>query len=387
MFELRSKFSPCGDQPQAIQKLVEGVNDGLRTQVLLGVTGSGKTFTMANVIKECNRPALVIAHNKTLAAQLCNEFREFFPNNRVEYFVSYYDYYQPEAYIPRTDTYIEKDLSINDEIDRLRNSATSALCESRDVIVVSSVSCIYGLGAPMEYFALAISLREGMSIDRDALLDNLVEIQYKRSDIEFARATFRVRGDIVEIFPVESSDYAIRVEFWGDEIEKISQFDPVSAKTVCGLKHVNIFPATHYVVEKEKRDACLDKIREDMAEQVELFRQQGKLLEAQRLKERVSYDLEMIKEMGYCSGIENYSRYFDGRQPGQPPYTLLDFFPKDFLLFVDESHMTLPQVRAMFNGDLSRKVNLVDYGFRLPSAYDNRPLKFDEFDSRIGQMI
>lgn len=387
MFELKSKFSPCGDQPQAIQKLVEGVNDGLRTQVLLGVTGSGKTFTMANVIKECNRPALVIAHNKTLAAQLCNEFREFFPNNRVEYFVSYYDYYQPEAYIPRTDTYIEKDLSINDEIDRLRNSATSALCESRDVIVVSSVSCIYGLGAPMEYFALAISLREGMSIDRDALLDNLVEIQYKRSDIEFARATFRVRGDIVEIFPVESSDYAIRVEFWGDEIEKISQFDPVSAKTVCGLKHVNIFPATHYVVEKEKRDACLDKIREDMAEQVELFRQQGKLLEAQRLKERVSYDLEMIKEMGYCSGIENYSRYFDGRQPGQPPYTLLDFFPKDFLLFVDESHMTLPQVRAMFNGDLSRKVNLVDYGFRLPSAYDNRPLKFDEFDSRIGQMI
>ncbi|MDE7071469.1 MAG: excinuclease ABC subunit UvrB [Clostridia bacterium] len=387
MFELKSKFSPCGDQPQAIQKLVEGVNDGLRTQVLLGVTGSGKTFTMANVIKECNRPALVIAHNKTLAAQLCNEFREFFPNNRVEYFVSYYDYYQPEAYIPRTDTYIEKDLSINDEIDRLRNSATSALCESRDVIVVSSVSCIYGLGAPMEYFALAISLREGMTIDRDALLDNLVEIQYKRSDIEFVRATFRVRGDIVEIFPVESSDYAIRVEFWGDEIDKISQFDPVSAKTVCGLKHVNIFPATHYVVEKEKRDACLDRIRADMVEQVELFTQQGKLLEAQRLKERVSYDLEMIKEMGYCSGIENYSRYFDGREVGQPPYTLLDFFPKDFLLFVDESHMTLPQVRAMFNGDLSRKVNLVDYGFRLPSAYDNRPLKFDEFDERVGQMI
>lgn len=387
MFELKSKFSPCGDQPQAIQKLVEGVNDGLRTQVLLGVTGSGKTFTMANVIKECNRPALVIAHNKTLAAQLCNEFREFFPNNRVEYFVSYYDYYQPEAYIPRTDTYIEKDLSINDEIDRLRNSATSALCESRDVIVVSSVSCIYGLGAPMEYFALAISLREGMTIDRDALLDNLVEIQYRRSDIEFVRATFRVRGDVVEIFPVESNDYAIRVEFWGDEIDKISQFDPVSSKTVCGLKHVNIFPATHYVVEKEKRDACLDRIREDMVEQTDLFMQQGKLLEAQRLKERVSYDLEMIKEMGYCSGIENYSRYFDGRQPGQPPYTLLDFFPKDFLLFVDESHMTLPQVRAMFNGDLSRKVNLVDYGFRLLSAYDNRPLKFNEFDERVGQMI
>ncbi len=387
MFELKSKFTPCGDQPQAIEKLVEGVNDGLRTQVLLGVTGSGKTFTMANVIKECNRPALVIAHNKTLAAQLCNEFREFFPNNRVEYFVSYYDYYQPEAYIPRTDTYIEKDLSINDEIDRLRNSATSALCESRDVIVVSSVSCIYGLGAPMEYFSMAISLREGLTIDRDALLDKLVEIQYKRSDIEFVRATFRVRGDIVEIFPVESFDRAIRVEFWGDEIEKISQFDPVTSKATCGLKHVNIFPATHYVVEREKMEPCLEKIRDDMVAQIELFTQQGKSLEAQRLKERVSYDLEMIREMGYCSGIENYSRYFDGRLPGQPPYTLLDFFPKDFLLFVDESHMTLPQVRAMFNGDLSRKVNLVDYGFRLPSAYDNRPLKFDEFDERVGQMI
>ena len=387
MFELKSKFTPCGDQPQAIEKLVEGVNDGLRTQVLLGVTGSGKTFTMANVIKECNRPALVIAHNKTLAAQLCNEFREFFPNNRVEYFVSYYDYYQPEAYIPRTDTYIEKDLSINDEIDRLRNSATSALCESRDVIVVSSVSCLYGLGAPMEYFSMAISLREGLTIDRDALLDKLVEIQYKRSDIEFVRATFRVRGDIVEIFPVESFDRAIRVEFWGDEIEKISQFDPVTSKATCGLKHVNIFPATHYVVEREKMEPCLEKIRDDMVAQIELFTQQGKLLEAQRLKERVSYDLEMIREMGYCSGIENYSRYFDGRLPGQPPYTLLDFFPKDFLLFVDESHMTLPQVRAMFNGDLSRKVNLVDYGFRLPSAYDNRPLKFDEFDERVGQMI
>lgn len=387
MFELKSKFTPCGDQPQAIEKLVEGVNDGLRTQVLLGVTGSGKTFTMANVIKECNRPALVIAHNKTLAAQLCNEFREFFPNNRVEYFVSYYDYYQPEAYIPRTDTYIEKDLSINDEIDRLRNSATSALCESRDVIVVSSVSCIYGLGAPMEYFSMAISLREGLTIDRDALLDKLVEIQYKRSDIEFVRATFRVRGDIVEIFPVESFDRAIRVEFWGDEIEKISQFDPVTSKATCGLKHVNIFPATHYVVEREKMEPCLERIRDDMVAQIELFTQQGKLLEAQRLKERVSYDLEMIREMGYCSGIENYSRYFDGRLPGQPPYTLLDFFPKDFLLFVDESHMTLPQVRAMFNGDLSRKVNLVDYGFRLPSAYDNRPLKFDEFDERVGQMI
>lgn len=387
MYELKSKFSPCGDQPQAIEKLVEGVRDGLRTQVLLGVTGSGKTFTMANVIKELDRPALVIAHNKTLAAQLCNEFREFFPNNKVEYFVSYYDYYQPEAYIPRTDTYIEKDLSINDEIDKLRHSATSALCESRNVIVVASVSCIYGLGAPIEYYSMAVSLREGMNVDRDALLDRLVEIQYKRSDIEFARATFRVRGDIVEIFPVESDNYAIRVEFWGDEIERIVQFDPVTSKPICALKHVNIFPASHYVVAKEKLDDSLKQIREDMVEQVALFKQQGKLLEAQRLQERVSYDLEMIKEMGYCSGIENYSRYFDGRQPGQPPYTLLDFFPKDYIMFIDESHMTLPQLRAMYNGDLARKTNLVDYGFRLPSAYDNRPLKFAEFDEKISQVI
>ena len=387
MYELKSKFSPCGDQPQAIEKLVEGVRDGLRTQVLLGVTGSGKTFTMANVIKELDRPALVIAHNKTLAAQLCNEFREFFPNNKVEYFVSYYDYYQPEAYIPRTDTYIEKDLSINDEIDKLRHSATSALCESRNVIVVASVSCIYGLGAPIEYYSMAVSLREGMSVDRDALLDRLVEIQYKRSDIEFARATFRVRGDIVEIFPVESDNYAIRVEFWGDEIERIVQFDPVTSKPICALKHVNIFPASHYVVAKEKLDDSLKQIREDMVEQVALFKQQGKLLEAQRLQERVSYDLEMIKEMGYCSGIENYSRYFDGRQPGQPPYTLLDFFPKDYIMFIDESHMTLPQLRAMYNGDLARKTNLVDYGFRLPSAYDNRPLRFAEFDEKISQVI
>ena len=387
MYELKSKFSPCGDQPQAIEKLVEGVRDGLRTQVLLGVTGSGKTFTMANVIKELDRPALVIAHNKTLAAQLCNEFREFFPNNKVEYFVSYYDYYQPEAYIPRTDTYIEKDLSINDEIDKLRHSATSALCESRNVIVVASVSCIYGLGAPIEYYSMAVSLREGMSVDRDTLLDRLVEIQYKRSDIEFARATFRVRGDIVEIFPVESDNYAIRVEFWGDEIERIVQFDPVTSKPICALKHVNIFPASHYVVAKEKLDDSLKQIREDMVEQVALFKQQGKLLEAQRLQERVSYDLEMIKEMGYCSGIENYSRYFDGRQPGQPPYTLLDFFLKDYIMFIDESHMTLPQLRAMYNGDLARKTNLVDYGFRLPSAYDNRPLRFAEFDEKISQVI
>ena len=387
MYELHSKFKPCGDQPQAIEQLIQGVEDGLRTQVLLGVTGSGKTFTMANVIARLDRPALVIAHNKTLAAQLCNEFREFFPNNRVEYFVSYYDYYQPEAYIPRTDTYIEKDLSINDEIDKLRHSATGALCESRNVIVVASVSCIYGLGAPLEYYSLAVSLRPGMTMDREELIDRLIEIQYKRSDIEFERASFRVRGDVVEVFPVDSSEVAVRVEFWGDEIERIVQFDPLTAKPISELKHINLFPASHYVVEKEKKDKALDQIGKDMVECVKEFEAQGKLLEAQRLRERVSYDIEMIREMGYCSGIENYSRYFDGRSPGQPPYTLLDFFPKDFILFVDESHMTLPQLRAMYNGDLSRKVNLVDYGFRLPSAYDNRPLRFEEFDARVGQMI
>lgn len=387
MFDLHSKFKPCGDQPQAIKKLVEGLEDGFSTQVLLGVTGSGKTFTMANVIKEIDRPALVIAHNKTLAAQLCNEFREFFPNNRVEYFVSYYDYYQPEAYIPRTDTYIEKDLAINDEIDRLRNSATSALCESRNVIVVSSVSCIYGLGAPKEYFSMAISLRQGMTLDRDELIDKLVGVQYKRSDIEFERALFRVRGDIVEIFPVESANLAVRVEFFGDEVERISQFDPVTSKVECDLSHVNIFPATHYVVDKDKRERCLANILNDMNDVVEKFESEGKLIEAQRIRERVSYDVEMIREIGFCSGIENYSRYFDGREIGQPPYTLIDFFPDDFVLFVDESHMTLPQIRAMYNGDLARKRNLVDFGFRLPSAYDNRPLKFEEFDKKIHQMI
>lgn len=387
MLQLHSDYQPCGDQPQAISKLVQGVNDGLRTQVLLGVTGSGKTFTMANVIKELGRPALVIAHNKTLAAQLCNEFREFFPNNRVEYFVSYYDYYQPEAYIPTTETYIEKDLAINDEIDKLRHSATGALCESRDVIVVASVSCIYGLGAPLDYYSMAISLRPGMQIDRDELIDKLVAIQYKRNEIDFNRAEFRVRGDVVEIFPVDSSQLAVRIEFWGDEIDKISQFDCVTNKAVCTLKHVNIFPASHYVVQKQKMEEALRRINLDMLAQVEQFKAENKLLEAQRLQERVSYDVEMIREMGYCSGIENYSRYFDGRVPGQPPYTLLDFFPKDFILFVDESHMTLPQIRAMYNGDLARKRNLVDFGFRLPSAYDNRPLKFEEFDERVGQMI
>lgn len=386
-FELVSKYEPCGDQPQAIEKLVEGIQDGLRTQVLLGVTGSGKTFTMANVINKVNRPAVVIAHNKTLAAQLCNEFREFFPHNRVEYFVSYYDYYQPEAYIPRSDTYIEKDLAINDEIDRLRNSATSALSERRDVIVVCSVSCIYGLGAPMEYYNLAISLRPGMNLDRDDLINKLVEIQYKRSDLDLLRSTFRVRGDNVEIMPAEFSEIGIRVEFFGDEVERIVQFDPVTSKAQCTLEHINIFPATHYVVERDKMEHALLQIAQDMQEQVKIFESQNKLIEAQRIKERVSYDLEMMREMGYCSGIENYSRYFDGRLPGEPPYTLLDFFPKDYIMFVDESHMTLPQIRGMFNGDAARKKNLVEYGFRLPSAFDNRPLNFDEFDSKINQLI
>lgn len=386
-FELVSKYEPCGDQPQAIEKLVEGIQDGLRTQVLLGVTGSGKTFTMANVINKVNRPAVVIAHNKTLAAQLCNEFREFFPHNRVEYFVSYYDYYQPEAYIPRSDTYIEKDLAINDEIDRLRNSATSALSERRDVIVVCSVSCIYGLGAPMEYYNLAISLRPGMNLDRDDLINKLVEIQYKRSDLDLLRSTFRVRGDNVEIMPAEFSEIGIRVEFFGDEVERIVQFDPVTSKAQCTLEHINIFPATHYVVERDKMENALLQIARDMQEQVKIFESQNKLIEAQRIKERVSYDLEMMREMGYCSGIENYSRYFDGRLPGEPPYTLLDFFPKDYIMFVDESHMTLPQIRGMFNGDAARKKNLVEYGFRLPSAFDNRPLNFDEFDSKINQII
>ncbi len=387
MFELVSSFKPCGDQEQAIDKLVDGLNDGLRTQVLKGVTGSGKTFTMANIIKKAQRPTLVIAHNKTLAAQLCNEFREFFPNNKVEYFVSYYDYYQPEAYIPSTDTYIEKDLNINDEIDRLRNSATSALCESRDVIVVASVSCIYGLGAPMEYFSMAISLREGETLDRDELLDKLVELQYVRSDMAFERATFRVNGDIVEIYPVQEDKKGIRVEFFGDEIEAIKEFEIVTGKTIQSLKHVNIFPASHYVVEKSKREEALNRIYEDMLIQVEEFKKEDKLIEAQRIKERTSYDIEMIREMGYCSGIENYSRYFDGREVGQAPYTLMDFFPKDFLVLIDESHMTLPQIHAMYRGDLSRKTNLVNYGFRLPSAYDNRPLKYEEFDERVHQMI
>ncbi|MBR7110653.1 MAG: excinuclease ABC subunit UvrB [Clostridia bacterium] len=386
-FVLHSEYKPCGDQPQAIQSLADGIEAGYRTQVLLGVTGSGKTFTMANVIEKVQRPALVIAHNKTLAAQLCNEFREFFPENRVEFFVSYYDYYQPEAYIPRTDTYIEKELDINDEIDKLRHSATGALCERRDVIVVASVSCIYGLGAPTEYYKMSISLRPGMEMEREALIERLVEIQYKRSDVDFVRGTFRVRGDVVEIFPASSSETTVKVEFFGDEIDRITENELVSGKTIARLDHVAIFPATHYVVDSEIKEKALSEIRQDMVESFKNFEKDGKLIEAQRIKERVNYDTEMIREVGYCSGIENYSRYFDGRAPGQPPYTLFDFFPDDFVVFVDESHMTLPQIRAMYNGDRARKNNLVGYGFRLPSAYDNRPLTFDEFNERYNQIV
>lgn len=386
-FILHSEYKPTGDQPEAIKSLTEGIEDGLRSQVLVGVTGSGKTFTMANVIQNVQRPALVIAHNKTLAAQLCNELREFFPENRVEYFVSYYDYYQPESYIPSTDTYIEKDLSINDEIDKLRHSATCSLAERNDVIVVASVSCIYGLGAPEEYFALAVSIREGDTLDRDELMRKLVARQYERKDIDFARASFRVRGDVVEIFPASNDSVYIRVEFFGDEVEKISECDFVTGKPISRLSHVAIFPASHYAVGDEKMEASLKRIEADMREEVEALKKQDKLLEAQRLLQRTSYDLEMMREIGYCSGVENYSMYFDGRKPGDPPFTLIDYFPKNFITFIDESHMTVPQIRAMYNGDRSRKQNLVDFGFRLKSAYDNRPLTFNEFDSRIGQTI
>ena len=362
--------------------------DGIRTQVLVGVTGSGKTFTMANVINNVNRPALVIAHNKTLAAQLCNEFKEFFPNNRVEYFVSYYDYYQPESYIPSTDTYIEKDMSLNDEIDKLRNSATSSLGEREDVIVVASVSCIYGLGAPEEYFKLAISLRPGMQLDRDELIRKLVEVQYARRDMDFRRSSFRVRGDTVEIFPASNSEVAVRVEFFGDEIERICEEDALTGNVVAELKHVLIFPASQYAVGSDKMRGALAMIERDMHDEVTAFRDGGKILEAQRLEQRTTYDLEMMREIGYCSGVENYSRYFDGRSPGEPSFTLLDYFPQGkFLVFIDESHMTIPQIRAMYHGDRSRKDNLVGYGFRLKSAYDNRPLTFEEFDARVPQLI
>ncbi len=387
-FKLHSPFQPTGDQPQAIEKLTEGVLDGLRTQVLVGVTGSGKTFTMANVVERVNRPTLVIAHNKTLAAQLCNEFREFFPENRVEYFVSYYDYYQPESYIPSTDTYIEKDLSMNDEIDKLRNSATGSLMERKDVLVVASVSCIYGLGAPEEYFRLSLSLRPGMEWERNALMRKLIELQYSRNDADFHRATFRVRGDSLEIFPASNSEVAIRLEFWGDEIEKIYEVEALTGNKLHELSHVAIFPASQYAVGTEKLRGALAMIEEDLRGEVKAFEAEGKILEAQRLKQRTENDLEMMREIGYCSGIENYSRYFDGRKAGEPSFTLLDYFPSgEFLVFIDESHMTLPQIRAMYHGDFSRKKNLVEYGFRMQAAFDNRPLTFEEFDARVPQMI
>ena len=386
-FEVISDYKPAGDQPQAIEKLAQGIEDGLRAQVLLGVTGSGKTYTMAKVIEAIQRPTLVLAHNKTLAAQLCEEFKEFFPNNAVEYFVSYYDYYQPEAYIPHTDTYIEKDASTNEEIDRLRLSATCALLERRDVIVVSSVSCIYGLGEPEDFAKMMISLRPGMTLDRGELLRRLVEIRYERNDVAFARNMFRVRGDTVEIYPAYWKDAAIRVEFFGDEIDRISHINPVTGMPTKIVSHVVIYPASHYVTSKDKMDRALVEIEKELDEREAQFIQQGKLVEAQRIRQRTTYDMEMMRELGYCSGIENYSRIISNRPVGSPPLTLMDYFPDDFVLFVDESHVTLPQVRAMYNGDRARKESLVEYGFRLPCAFDNRPLKFEEFEGRFSQAI
>lgn len=386
-FKLHSPYKPTGDQPEAIATLVEGLKKGYMEQTLLGVTGSGKTFTMANVIAEVNRPTLVLAHNKTLAAQLCSEFKEFFPENAVEYFVSYYDYYQPEAYIPTTDTYIEKDSAINDEIDKLRHSATSALSERRDVIIVASVSCIYTLGDPIDYRNMVISLRQGMQKDRDELLKKLVEIQYERNDINFIRNKFRVRGDVVEIFPVYSNDTAIRVEFFGDEIDRISEINPITGQVKNVVAHVAIYPASHYVVSPDKLEKAIEEILAEMEARVEEFTKEGKLLEAQRIRQRTEYDMEMLRETGFCKGIENYSRVMSGREAGSAPFTLLNYFPEDFVLFVDESHVTLPQVRGMYGGDRSRKESLVDFGFRLPSAFDNRPLTFDEFYARVGQKI
>ena len=386
-FKLVSEYKPTGDQPKAIESLVKGVEMGLDDQVLLGVTGSGKTFTMANVIAKLNRPTLVLAHNKTLAAQLCSDFREFFPENAVEYFISYYDYYQPEAYIAHTDTYIEKDSAINDEIERLRHSATSALSERRDVIVVSSVSCIYGLGDPIDYKNMVISLRTGQTRERDELMRRLTDIRYERNDMNFTRNTFRVRGDTLEIYPAYWAGRAIRVEFFGDEIDRISEINAVTGMPERVVQHVAIYPASHYVASKEKMARAMHDIEEEMWQQVKFFESHDKLLEAQRIRQRTQYDLEMLSEIGFCTGIENYSRVIAGRAPGTPPTTLIDYFPDDFLLFVDESHVTLPQVRAMYNGDHSRKQSLVDYGFRLPSAYDNRPLKFDEFEAKIHQAI
>lgn len=386
-FKLVSKYKPTGDQPQAIEKLVKGVEKGVRSQVLMGVTGSGKTFTMANVIAQTQRPTLVLAHNKTLAAQLCSEFKEFFPNNAVEFFVSYYDYYQPEAYIPTTDTYIEKDSAINDEIDKLRHSATSALSERRDVIIVASVSCIYSLGDPIDYRSMVISLRPGMTKKRDDVIHKLVEIQYERNDINFVRNKFRVRGDVIEIFPSYSNDTAYRIEFFGDEIDRISEVNPLTGDVKGILQHVAIYPASHYVVSQEKMEAAIADIYQEMERCVKAFEAEGKLLEAQRIRQRTEYDIEMLRETGFCKGIENYSRVMSGRPAGSAPFTLLDYFPKDFLLFVDESHVTLPQVRGMYGGDRSRKESLINFGFRLPSAYDNRPLTFDEFYERLGQKI
>ncbi|MBR6391883.1 MAG: excinuclease ABC subunit UvrB [Eubacterium sp.] len=386
-FELVSEYRPTGDQPQAIEKLAEGVLRGDKEQTLMGVTGSGKTFTMANIIQKVNKPTLVLAHNKTLAAQLCSEFKEFFPNNAVEYFVSYYDYYQPEAYVPTTDTYIEKDSAINDEIDKLRHSAASALAERRDVIIVASVSCIYSIGDPVDYQNMVISLRQGMQKERDELINKLVEIQYERNDINFVRNKFRVRGDTVEIFPAGSSGTAIRVEFFGDEIDRISEIDPLTGKTQGILSHAAIYPASLYVVSRERLEKALEEIYNEMTQRVKYFEEKGKLLEAQRIRERTMNDIEMLEETGFCKGIENYSRIMSGRKPGAAPFTLLDYFPDDFLLFVDESHVMLPQVHGMYGGDRSRKTSLIDFGFRLPSAYDNRPLTFDEFYSKINQVI
>lgn len=386
-FKIHSKYKPTGDQPQAIDKIVESLNDGNKETTLLGVTGSGKTFTMANVIERVQRPTLVLAHNKTLAAQLCSEFKELFPDNAVEYFVSYYDYYQPEAYVAQTDTYIEKDSSINDEIDKLRHSATLALSERRDVIIVASVSCIYSLGDPIDYRNMVISLRPGMEKSRDELVKKLVELQYERNDVNFIRNKFRVRGDVVEIFPAASNDSIIRVEFFGDEIDRISEINPLTGELKALLKHAAIYPASHYIVSRDKMQVALAQIEKELQERLEYFRSNGKLLEAQRIEQRTHYDMEMLQEIGFCTGIENYSRILSGREPGSAPFTLLDYFPKDFLLFVDESHVTLPQVRGMYAGDHARKKSLVDFGFRLPSAYDNRPLNFDEFYERINQAV
>ncbi len=387
MFKLHSDYKPTGDQPQAIEKLSNGILEGKKFQTLLGVTGSGKTFTMANIIEKVQRPTLVLAHNKTLAGQLYSEFKEFFPENNVEYFVSYYDYYQPEAYIPQSDTYIEKDSSVNDEIDKLRHSATLSLFETRDVIIVASVSCIYGLGDPEDYQEMMLSLRPGMNKSRDSILKKLISMQYTRNELDFKRGTFRAKGDIVEIYPSDQSESAIRVEFWGDEIEKISEINPLTGKTLGIRKHVLISPASHYVTTSGKMERAIGTIEQELQERIKYFKDNNKLIEAQRIEERTNFDIEMMRETGFCQGIENYSRHISGRKPGSAPYTLFDYFPKDFLLLIDESHATIPQVRAMYNGDRARKESLVNYGFRLPSAFDNRPLKFEEFEERLNQVI